>query len=75
MSDGGKGSVPRPFSVSNEEYAKRWDAIFQKDIRAEEDEKAFLEEAEYLKKQNALQKLHEENKKLGLYNNPLDIPV
>ena len=24
----GKGSVPRPFSVSNEEYAQRWDAIF-----------------------------------------------
>ena len=28
MSDGGKGSTPRPFSVSNEEYANRWDAIF-----------------------------------------------
>lgn len=31
MSDGGKGSKPRPISVSNEEYAMRWDAIFQKD--------------------------------------------
>ena len=31
MSDGGKGSKPRPFSVSNEEYANRWDAIFGKD--------------------------------------------
>ena len=31
MSDGGKGSSPRPFSVSNEEYANRWDAIFAKD--------------------------------------------
>lgn len=30
-SDGGKGSSPRPFSVSNEEYANRWDAIFGKD--------------------------------------------
>ncbi len=30
-SDGGKGSSPRPFSVSNEEYAQRWDAIFGKD--------------------------------------------
>lgn len=28
QSDGGKGSTPRPFSVSNEEYAKRWEAIF-----------------------------------------------
>lgn len=27
----GKGSAPRPFSVSNEEYATRWDAIFAKD--------------------------------------------
>lgn len=26
-----KGSTPRPFSVSNDEYAKRWDAIFHKD--------------------------------------------
>lgn len=31
MSDGGKGSSPRPFSVSQDEYAKRWDAIFQRD--------------------------------------------
>lgn len=31
MSDGGKGSNPRPFSVSNEEYARRWDAIFGRD--------------------------------------------
>jgi len=23
-----KGSTPRPFSVANEEYANRWDAIF-----------------------------------------------
>lgn len=27
-----KGSVPRPFAVSNEEYANRWDAIFGRDI-------------------------------------------
>ena len=31
MSDGGKGSAPRPFSVSNEEYKNRWDAIFGRD--------------------------------------------
>jgi hypothetical protein len=29
MSDGGKGSKPRPFSVAQDEYEKRWDAIFQ----------------------------------------------
>ena len=31
MSDGGKGSKPRPYSVSNQEYANRWDAIFNRD--------------------------------------------
>lgn len=30
MSDGGKGSAPRPFSVSSEEYDKRWETIFGK---------------------------------------------
>jgi len=30
MSDGGKGSKPRPFSVSQEDYADRFDAIFGK---------------------------------------------
>ena len=35
MSDGGKGSKPRPFSVSNEDYAARWDAIFAKPVEAE----------------------------------------
>ena len=27
----GKGSSPRPFKVSNEEYSNRWDAIFGRD--------------------------------------------
>lgn len=31
MKEAGKGSAPRPFSVSNEEYAARWDAIFGRD--------------------------------------------
>lgn len=31
MSDGGKGSKPRPLSVSDQEYADRWSAIFGKD--------------------------------------------
>ena len=30
MSDGGKGSAPRPYSVSAEEFSGRWDAIFKK---------------------------------------------
>ncbi len=32
MSDGGKGSKPRPLSVSQEEYEKRWDVIFGRDL-------------------------------------------
>jgi len=35
MSDGGKGSAPRPYSVSNQEYAERWDAIFNREKREE----------------------------------------
>ena len=30
MSDGGKGSKPRPFSVSQEEFDNRFEAIFRK---------------------------------------------
>lgn len=38
MSDGGKGSSPRPFSVSNEDYANRWDAIFGRDKSKDKEE-------------------------------------
>lgn len=37
MSDGGKGSRPRPFSVSQEEFDNRWENIFgKKDKPADE---------------------------------------
>jgi hypothetical protein len=35
---GGKGSSPRPLSVSQKEYEDRWDAIFQRDLKTEEEE-------------------------------------
>jgi hypothetical protein len=35
MSHGGKGSKPRPFSVSQKEYETRWDAIFGRDLKEE----------------------------------------
>jgi len=44
MSDGGKGSSPRPFSVSQDEYDKRWDAIFGRDLKDESTEEAEDEE-------------------------------
>jgi hypothetical protein len=37
MSDGGKGSKPRPFSVSHDEWSKRWDAIFARDLETPEE--------------------------------------
>ena len=46
----GKGSSPRPFSVSNEEYANRWDAIFQRDKKEIEDEQAEIEEFEFARR-------------------------
>lgn len=42
-SDGGKGSKPRPYSVTQEEYDKRWDAIFGRD-EPDEDEDNDLEQ-------------------------------
>jgi hypothetical protein len=37
MSDGGKGSKPRPFSVSHDEWSNRWDAIFARDLETPEE--------------------------------------
>ena len=31
--EAGKGSKPRPFSVSQKEYDERWDAIFGRDVK------------------------------------------
>lgn len=41
---GGKGSGSRPRQVSNEDYANRWDAIFQKDVSQEEPEEKPLKD-------------------------------
>ncbi len=47
-----KGSAPRPFSVSDEEYKNRWDAIFGRDIEKEEIDKAIEEMAQEKKEPN-----------------------
>lgn len=60
MSDGGKGSKPRPLSVAQQEYDARWDAIFGRDSGQKERDK------EFDKRQDALERLAEENKRLGL---------
>lgn len=36
MSHGGKGSRPRPYSVTQQEYDTRWDAIFGRDLERQE---------------------------------------
>jgi hypothetical protein len=49
MSDGGKGSSARPYSVSREKYSSNWDAIFKKDQRVIEDQKNEDEEFDRIK--------------------------
>jgi hypothetical protein len=59
MSDGGKGSKPRPFSVAQEEYDNRWDAIFGRDLKEKE------------KREKALDEMIRINQELGLYDDDL----
>ena len=49
-----KGSSPRPFSVSQQEYDTRWDAIFCRDLKDEEDQKLEDEAFEQLAKQKEI---------------------
>ena len=49
-----KGSSPRPFSVSQKEYETRWDAIFCRDLKDEEDQKLEDEAFEQLAKQKEI---------------------
>ena len=37
--EAGKGSKPRPYSVSQKEYETRWDAIFSRDGLDDNDKK------------------------------------
>lgn len=46
MSDGGKGSSPRPFSVSQETFGDNFDAIFRKPSPKEIDD-AMAEQEEF----------------------------
>lgn len=41
-----KGSAPRPFNVTNEEYSNRWDAIFGRDNEKANSTKKNLESGE-----------------------------
>ena len=45
MSDGGKGSSPRPFSVDHKTFSDNWDAIFRKPSPQEIDDEVAEREA------------------------------
>jgi hypothetical protein len=45
MSDGGKGSSPRPYSVSQETFGNNFDAIFRKKTPQEVDDAKAEDEA------------------------------
>ena len=72
MSDGGKGSSPRPFSVSQKQFGDNYDAIFRKPSPKEiEEDKAEQEEFDRIAEQNlqrqkALEKLNKINEELGI---------
>ena len=75
MSDGGKGSSPRPFSVSQETYANNYDKIFRKQSPEEIEQDRYEQEEfdrileENKRRQSALDYLVAENQRLGLYDN------
>ena len=74
MSDGGKGSSPRPFSVSQETFADNYDKIFKKPSPEEIQQEQYEQEEfdrileENKRRQAALDALVSENQRLGLYD-------
>lgn len=75
MSDGGKGSKPRPISVSQQEYDTRWDAIFSRDLKEDNTGTSKNEYYDTLTTEDALVALHKVNEELGLsYDDPAWLP-
>ena len=73
MSDGGKGSSPRPFSVSQETFGNNYDNIFRKPSPKEVEQDKYEQEEfdrileENRLRQKALEAMVHENERLGLY--------
>jgi hypothetical protein len=59
----GKGSRPRPYSVTQDEYAKNFDLIFRKDRRIEEEQQEEDEAWDFVEQMNKLQHDTKEQKK------------
>lgn len=82
MSDGGKGSAPRPFSVSQEKFANNFDAIFRKNVKAaeeihsdkgyelgnKEDQEAFAKK----RQEAALDEMVRISQEMGLYDDEFE---
>ena len=78
MSDGGKGSSPRPFSVSQKTFGNNYDNIFRKKspkeleedkIEQEEFDRILEENLERQRREKSLDAMVAENQRLGLYDN------
>jgi hypothetical protein len=78
MSAGGKGSSPRPFSVSQETFGNNYDNIFRKKspkeleedkIEQEEFDRILEENLERQRRKKSLDAMVAENQRLGLYDN------
>jgi hypothetical protein len=50
----GKGSTPRPYSVTQQQFADNYDAIFRKDPKVREDAQIEDEAFELINKQQVL---------------------
>lgn len=75
MSDGGKGSAPRPFAVDQKTYEENWDRIFKRHEKIKKEVEYYqdlLSTEECV--ESALQKMVDFNQANGLYDikdNPL----
>ena len=81
MSDGGKSSNPRPFSVSQETYGNNYDAIFRKPspkdvedekIEQEEFDRILEENRQRQKREKALDEMVRISQEMGLYDDVFD---
>lgn len=57
----GKGSSPRPYSVSQEQFAKNYDLIFRRDKRKEEEEQLIDEEFDRIEKLSQIKNQQKKN--------------
>jgi len=46
--EAGKGSRPRPFSIAQDEYERRWDAILCRDLKEDKNEDGEVLQGEFI---------------------------